>query len=285
MAHMQPPITFEEGWSFMDRTLLCDDKVDDLRRMYKIFSQIPKGLDPVANMFKQHVTAEGTTLSNKLHVACELRSQSIVGGRRQEQELLSAIGQNILHKKGGSEKLVNELSRKLWISPRIDFTVTVLTTGFWPSYKSSDLCLPAEMVKCVKVFKEFYQTKVKHRKLTWIYSLGTCNVSGKFDEKTIELVLTTYQAAALLLFNASEQLSYSEIKTQLNLADEDVVRLLASLSCAKYKILTKVPSSRTISETDVFQFNSKFTDRMSRIRVPLSPVDERKKVVEETNES
>lgn len=50
-------------------------------------------------------------------------------------------------------------------TPGIDLTVTVLTTGFWPSYKSSDLCLPVEMVKCVKVFKEFYQTKIKHRKL------------------------------------------------------------------------------------------------------------------------
>ena len=31
-------------------------------------------------------------------------------------------------------------------SPGLDLTVTVLTTGFWPSYKSSDLNLPAEMV-------------------------------------------------------------------------------------------------------------------------------------------
>jgi cullin 1 len=95
-------------------------------------------------------------------------------------------------------------------------------------------------------------------------------VNGKFDKKTNELILGTYQAATLLLFNASEKLSYSEIKTQLNLADDDIVRLLHSLSCAKYKILTKVPSSRTVSETDVFQFNSKFTDRMRRIRVCIS---------------
>ncbi|KAG8069085.1 hypothetical protein GUJ93_ZPchr0005g15665 [Zizania palustris] len=45
---------------------------------------------------------------------------------------------------------------------------------FWPSYKTFDINLPAEMVRCVEVFKEFYQTITKHRKLTWIYSLGTC---------------------------------------------------------------------------------------------------------------
>lgn len=32
-------------------------------------------------------------------------------------------------------------------NPGIDLTVTVLTTGFWPSYKSFDLNLPAEMVR------------------------------------------------------------------------------------------------------------------------------------------
>ncbi|KAH0725712.1 hypothetical protein KY284_001577 [Solanum tuberosum] len=42
--------------------LLRDDKVEDLSRMYRLFSKIPRGLDPVANIFKQHVTAEGTAL-------------------------------------------------------------------------------------------------------------------------------------------------------------------------------------------------------------------------------
>lgn len=81
------------------------------------------------------------------------------------------------------------------------------------------------------------------------------------------MVLNCFQAAALLLFNISNKLSYSEIKTQLNLADDDLVRLLHSLSCAKYKILIKETNSRTVSTTDSFEFNSKFTDRMRRIRV------------------
>ncbi|KAH0720188.1 hypothetical protein KY290_005098 [Solanum tuberosum] len=101
-------------------------------------------------------------------------------------------------------------------SPGIDLTVTVLTSGFWPSYKSCDLSLPVEMAKCVQVFNEFYQTKTKHRKLTWTYSLGTCNVNGKFDSKTIELILGTYQAAVLLLFNSSDRLSYSCWKTYMH---------------------------------------------------------------------
>ncbi|GJS27901.1 cullin-1-like protein isoform X3 [Tanacetum coccineum] len=48
-------------------------------------------------------------------------------------------------------------------------------------------------VKCVEVFKGFYETERKHRRLTWVYSLGTCNIIGKFEAKPVELVVTPYQ--------------------------------------------------------------------------------------------
>ncbi|KAG9134398.1 hypothetical protein Leryth_023789 [Lithospermum erythrorhizon] len=430
--------------------LLRDDKVGDLSRMYRLFSKIPRGLEPVAHIFKQHVTAEGTALVKQAEDAASTKKpekRDVVGLQEQvfvrkvielhdkylayvnecfmnhtlfhkalkeafelfcnkgvagssSAELLATFCDNIL-KKGGSEKLSDEaieetlekvvkllayisdkdlfaefyrkkLARRLLFdksandehersiltklkqqcggqftskmegmvtdltlarenqtsfeeylsnnpnaNPGIDLTVTVLTTGFWPSYKSFDLNLPAEMaslchrilitmlledllcnksilmihfvflflqqVKCVEVFKEFYQTKTKHRKLTWIFSLGTCNINGKFDPKTMELIVTTYQASALLLFNSADKLSYQEIMSQLNLSDDDVIRLLHSLSCAKYKILNKEPSTKTISQTDVFEFNSKFTDKMRRIKIPLPPVDEKKKVIEDVD--
>ncbi|URE21625.1 cullin 1 [Musa troglodytarum] len=396
--------------------LLRDDKVDDLSRMYRLFCRIPRGLDPVSQIFKQHVTTEGTALVKQAEDAAsnkKAEKRDVVGLQEQvfvrkvielhdkylsyvndcfqnhslfhkalkeafevfcnkgvagssSAELLATFCDNIL-KKGGSEKLSDEaieetlekvvrllayisdkdlfaefyrkkLARRLLFdksanddhersiltklkqqcggqftskmegmvtdltlarenqsnfedhlnsnphtNPGIDLTVTVLTTGFWPSYKSFDLNLPAEMVKCVEVFREFYQTKTKHRKLTWIYSLGTCNLTGKFEPKTMELIVTTYQAAALLLFNASDRLSYSEIMAQLNLTDDDVIRLLHSLSCAKYKILHKEPNTKSISPNDVFEFNSKFSDKMRRIKIPLPPVDEKKKVIEDVD--
>ncbi|XP_042463640.1 cullin-1-like [Zingiber officinale] len=396
--------------------LLRDDKVEDLSRMYRLFCRISRGLDPVSQIFKQHVTAEGTALVKQAEDAASTKKaekRDVVGLQEQvfvrkiielhdkylayvndcfqnhslfhkalkeafevfcnkgvagssSAELLATFCDNIL-KKGGTEKLSDEaieetlekvvkllayisdkdlfaefyrkkLARRLLFdksanddhersiltklkqqcggqftskmegmvtdltlarenqssfeeylntnsqaNPGIDLTVTVLTTGFWPSYKSFDLNLPVEMVKCVEVFREFYQTKTKHRKLTWIYSLGTCNINGKFEPKTMELIVTTYQAAALLLFNASDRLSYQEIMAQLNLGDDDVIRLLHSLSCAKYKILNKEPNTKSISSNDVFEFNSKFTDKMRRIKIPLPPVDEKKKVIEDVD--
>ncbi|CAM8936047.1 unnamed protein product [Rhodiola kirilowii] len=126
-------------------------------------------------------------------------------------------------------------------NPGIDLIVTVLESALWPGEKSVDLNLPAEMVKCVEVFGEFYKTNTKHRTLTLIHPLRTCSIDWKFEEKTIELIVTTYQTAALHLFNASERLSCSSIVNQLNLSDEDVIAVLHSLSCGKYKILNKEP--------------------------------------------
>ncbi|CAL9136947.1 unnamed protein product [Musa textilis] len=179
-------------------------------------------------------------------------------------------------------------------NPGIDVSVTVLTAGFWPRYKSHDLDLPSEMkgkyslfsspmiIKCVQAFKIFYET-TSRRKLTWLHSLGSCNINAKFGERTIELIVTTDQAAVLMLFNSADRLGYSEIKSQLGLTDDDVTGLLHSLSCARYKILNKEPDSQTISRTDCFEFNSEFTEKMKRIKIPPPPVDERRKVIQDVD--
>ncbi|XP_050376175.1 cullin-1-like [Argentina anserina] len=170
------------------------------------------------------------------------------------------------------------------INTGMDLAVTVLTTGSWPSYESFNLNLPSEMRRCVEIFKGYYETKTKHRKLTWVYSLGSCHIIGNFDTKTIELVVSTYQAALLLLFNAADRLSYSEISCQLNLPENALVRILHSLSCGKFKILIKEPTTKIISPNDTFEFNSMFTDRLIRIKILLPPVDhERKEVMKDVD--
>ncbi|EMS49792.1 Cullin-1 [Triticum urartu] len=386
--------------------LLRDDKVEDLSRMYRLFSRITRGLEPVSQIFKQHVTNEGTALVKQAEDAASNKKpekKDIVGLQEQvfvrkiielhdkyvayvtdcfqghtlfhkalkeafevfcnkgvsgssSAELLATFCDNIL-KKGGSEKLSDEaiedtlekvvrllayisdkdlfaefyrkkLARRLLFdksandehersiltklkqqcggqfTSKMEGMVTDLTVARDHQTKFEEfISTHPELnpgidlaVRCVEVFKEFYQTRTKHRKLTWIYSLGICHITAKFEAKTIELIVTTYQvpqtngffrtlcqAALLLLFNGADKLSYSEIVTQLNLSDDDVVRLLHSLSCAKYKILTKEPSNRSISPNDVFEFNSKFTDKMRRIKIPLPPVDEKKKVVEDVD--
>lgn len=71
-----------------------------------------------------------------------------------------------------------------------------------------------------------------------------------------------------LAATAEEKLTFSEIRERANLPEEDLVRILHSLSCSKYKILGKDPPGKAPGKNDTFSINMAFTDRMRRIKVP-----------------
>ncbi|MCL7030497.1 hypothetical protein MKW94_015158, partial [Papaver nudicaule] len=72
--------------------LLRDDKTEDLTRMYNLFSKIPKGLDPVSLMFKQHVTTEGIALVNQAEDAANSKKESrSASGASQEQVFIKKV--------------------------------------------------------------------------------------------------------------------------------------------------------------------------------------------------
>ncbi|KAF3518345.1 hypothetical protein DY000_02058813 [Brassica cretica] len=59
-------------------------------------------------------------------------------------------------------------------------TVTFLTTGIWPSYKMFGINLPSEMVKCVEVFKEFYEKKTKDPATETVSRTDVSEFNSKF---------------------------------------------------------------------------------------------------------
>ena len=81
-----------------------------------------------------------------------------------------------------------------------DLSVQVLTTGFWPTYKSDDFALPNEMINCMDTFKQFYDGRTSHRRLRWVHSLGSATVLGSFSPngkaKKHDLMVSTYQVRA-----------------------------------------------------------------------------------------
>ncbi|KAF9618913.1 hypothetical protein IFM89_002908 [Coptis chinensis] len=157
----------------------------------------------------------------------------------------------------------------------------LLHSTFWLGFNSLNLNLPGEMVKCMEVFQNFINTDQKKRKLEWMHSLGTCNVIGTLGQNTFELIVTTFQACLLLLFNTADRLSYSDIKGELKLTDEIYLsKVLHSLSSGKYKILNKEPNSVTILPTDTFEINAQYTSKLQKIKIPCPPMHEKKNVVE-----
>jgi len=161
---------------------------------------------------------------------------------------------------------------------KLDFSVQVLTTGYWPTFASIDAHLPPEIVQCTKVFKDYYDEKNSKRRVTWMWSLGNASVKAFFGKKAYDLQVATLQAIVLLTFNpvdgSSQTLTYAQVAERVNLPDEHLKRVLHSLACGKYKVLAKTPMSSRVALTDSFAVNTKFSCPMRKIRVPMASLDE-----------
>lgn len=64
--------------------------------------------------------------------------------------------------------------------------------------------------------------------------------------------------------------------------DDELKRVLQSLSCGKHKLLFKNPPNNTITGDDVFQYNNTFTAPVNRIKINSI---QQEQTTKETNET
>jgi cullin 1 len=173
----------------------------------------------------------------------------------------------------GSEQRSEFENRMRSVDTKLDFSVQVLTTGFWPTYKSPEVALTPEMSKCMEIFKEWHEQKHQKRKLTWVLSQGNASVRGVFGKKSYDFQVSTLQAIALDAMNDGVTMTFQELATKLNAEDGILKPLMHSLSCGKYKVLTKTPPGNKISPTDKFTANAKFSSNMRKLRIPMATLE------------
>lgn len=152
----------------------------------------------------------------------------------------------------------------------VDLQVSVLSSGSWPSYPDVPVRMPPEVMTAVNDFQNYYYTKHNGRKLTWKHQLAHCQLRARFPKGNKELVVSSFQAIVLLLFNDirdGESLNYRQIQEETELSDPELTRTLQSLACAKYRVLSKKPKGREVSATDEFTFNEGFSDAKMRIKI------------------
>jgi cullin 1 len=152
----------------------------------------------------------------------------------------------------------------------ISFSPQVLTTGFWPSFKIDQLTINDEFNTCLTIFKEFYDSRTESRTLKWVHSLGTCNVLGRFPAGEKDLIMSTYQACILVLFNSQEEITAGDIQKTLTLPFDDIKKNLLSLSVSKAAQILKKdgPNPKKIETNDVFSVNTEFSNKNRRIKIP-----------------
>eukprot|EP00742_Colponemidia_sp_Colp-10_P006100 GILJ01006527.1.p1 GENE.GILJ01006527.1~~GILJ01006527.1.p1 ORF type:complete len:771 (+),score=137.34 GILJ01006527.1:897-3209(+) len=166
----------------------------------------------------------------------------------------------------------------------VDFSVHVLTSGFWPAYKVEELKLPSELIACISSFQDFYHHRTSNRTLKWLHALGSVTVSFKAQahpqagppesargqRDRYDLVLSTLQACVLLLFNFYERLSIEEMLKLLQCAEDELKKHVAALVFGRFKILNKVPAeSHVIKNDDTFTVNIMFSDKKRKIKIPM----------------
>lgn len=87
----------------------------------------------------------------------------------------------------------------------IDFDIKILTTSYWPSFKSFELSVPMEIKTCMDSFGEYYcKLPVNHhRELKWNFAMGTAQLQCKIPgtSKPYDLIVSTYQMCILYMFN------------------------------------------------------------------------------------
>lgn len=166
----------------------------------------------------------------------------------------------------------------------MDMNVLVLTSGFWPSYRSFDCLLPTELLKAQQEFAEYYLSKHGGRKLAWQSISSNCVVRAQFSSGVKELQASLLQATILLLFNEADALSYADIQAAVKLEDSELRRTLASLCLAKERVLLKEPTNSDIGQKDMFKFNAGYTSRMYRVKINYLQMQDNDEDSKKTNE-
>jgi cullin-4 len=116
----------------------------------------------------------------------------------------------------------------------LDLSVNILSSAAWPTYPDIPVIIPANVKRAIDGFELHYKSKHTGRKLDWKHALAHCQMRAKFNKGVKELVVSSFQAIILLLFNdldEDQKKPYSEILAESG---------LRKLTC-RNMLLSKMP--------------------------------------------
>ena len=218
-------------------------------------------------------------MTTKLKTECGSNFTAKIEGMFQDVELSRDTMQTFVH----YQKTATTSHDKL-----PEMHMTVLTTGYWPSYTALDsLILPLPLQALVKKFTTFFEAKYQGRRLAWAHPLMRCILTARFPKGKKELEVSLLQAVVLMLFNSSvDKLSFGQIKLLSGIEDGELRRTLASLACGVpgTRTLTKSPKGKDVDDADDFYYNADFSNKLFRIKINSIQLKETAQETEKTND-
>jgi len=169
-----------------------------------------------------------------------------------------------------SKELMQEFNKKTQDKLDIELSVSVCTTGAWPSNQLTQCTMPNELQSTAEEYKKFYSSLHSGRKLDFRMDQGKADVQVHFNKTTKKvLVVTSYQMVVLLLFNQKKVLTFKEMLEMTKIPRKDLSWQVLSLAHPRVKVLRKNPSTKQVEDDHRFGINPKFKNARSRVAIPL----------------
>eukprot|EP00743_Colponemidia_sp_Colp-15_P002736 GILK01002963.1.p1 GENE.GILK01002963.1~~GILK01002963.1.p1 ORF type:complete len:756 (-),score=135.64 GILK01002963.1:180-2396(-) len=151
----------------------------------------------------------------------------------------------------------------------LELELQVLTAGFWPEMRIVSCRPSAELTQACSAFDVFYKSMHSGRKLTFLFHLGSAELSTHCYAQPYTLIVSTYQAIILALFNNQEKMTTKEISAATEIPLKELKRHLLSLFAPKQRVLMKNPKTTECNDDDEFSIHSAFESRSRRVPITL----------------
>jgi cullin 1 len=154
--------------------------------------------------------------------------------------------------------------------------VLVITQGLWPKQYKPNLILPPKMVEHTKAFEDYYKSITSGKRIEWMYWISTMVLDIFLNKKKYEIHLTVPQGLVLIfLIEKNGVCNISDLEF-IGLEMKYLKGILHSLSCLKYKLVSKSTDSNKINNDDTFIINNNFVSNLKKIQLPIICIDENK---------
>jgi len=157
--------------------------------------------------------------------------------------------------------------------------VRVLQTNAWPEKADEANISPCEEMRiCSQAFEAFYHSKHSGRKLRWIYNMGGVELTALCFARRHILVVSAYQALALMVFNSRKEVAFREICDATKLPREECKRQVQSMTVSKHRILSHQGTSKEIDDDSILQVHEQFQNEKIKVVVGLIKKEDKAEV-------